>query len=276
MRILIFFMLALFAVVASANQCKYSAERKLDIDPNGLQALTFNMRSSDLNVQGVAGLAHIEIVGKACASDQSRLNGLTISQQRDGDVVTVMPSQAGKQSFSIFGSNYAYIDLTVRVPTTLPIRVQTHSGDAVISDVAALDFDSHSGDLILNQVSGEVALSLHSADVKARDIGALEVRRSGSGDVEASRIHGAVLVGHVGSGDLQFVDVDQGVHVQSVGSGDVSVHRSGGNVTIDAIGSGDISVTDVGGDFVVKSVGSSDIRHRNVKGKVDVPQSDDD
>ncbi len=276
MRILIFSALALFVVAANANECKYNAERKLDIDPKGLQALAFVLGSSDLNVQGVPGLTQIEVIGKACASEQARLAALTLTQQRDGDVVTVTPHQASGQSLGLFGSDYAYVDLKVRVPTTLPIRVQTHSGDAMIADVAALDFDSHSGDLILNRASGAVALSLHSGDVKARDIGPVEVRRSGSGDVDASRVHGAILVGHVGSGDLQFNDVDQGVHVESVGSGNVTVDRAGGNVMIDAIGSGDITVTNVGGDFTVKAVGSGDIHHRNVKGKVDVPKRDDD
>ncbi|MGA9333480.1 MAG: DUF4097 family beta strand repeat-containing protein [Rudaea sp.] len=276
MRILIFSALAMFAVAANANECKFSAERKLDINPNGLQALAFNLGSSDLHVQGVAGLAQIEVIGKACASEQDRLSGLTVTQQRDGDVVTVTPNQAGERSFRLFGSSYAYIDLDVRVPTTLPIRVRTHSGDATIADVAALDFDSHSGDLILDRSSGAVGVSVHSGDVKAQDIGALEVRRSGSGDVQASRIHGAVEIGHVGSGDLRFDDVDQGVHVQSVGSGDVSINRAGANVTIDAIGSGDVSVANVGGDFTVKSAGSGDIHHRNVKGRVDVPRRDDD
>lgn len=276
MRILIFSTLALFAVAANANECKYSAERKLDIDPKGLHALAFELGSSDLNVQGVMGLKQIEVVGRACASEQDKLATLNVVQQRDGDVVTVTPNQVSGQTFSIFGSTYAYVDLTVRVPTSLPIRVKTHSGDATIADVAALDFDSHSGDLILNRASGAVALSLHSADVKARDIGALEVRRTGSGDVQARRIHGSVLVGHVGSGDLQFDDVDQGVHVESVGSGDVTIARAGGSVTIDAIGSGDLNVADVGGDFTVKSAGSGDIHHHNVKGKVDVPTRDDD
>lgn len=275
MRILFFSVLALCVVAAHANECKYSAERKLAIDPQGLQALAFDMSSSDLHVRGVAGLTQIEVTGKACASAQDRLAGLTVAQKREGDVVTLTPHQAGEQSFSIFGSSYAYIDLDVRVPTTLAVRVQTHSGDTTIDAVAALDFDSHSGDLVLNHVTGDVALSVHSGDVKARDIGPLQVRRAGSGDVQASNIHGAVRVGHVGSGDMQFDDVAQGVSVQSIGSGNVNVHHAGGNVTIDAIGSGDVDVSEIDGDFVVKSAGSGDIDHHGVKGKVDLPRRDD-
>ena len=276
MRILIFSVLALVVVAANANECKYSAERKLTIDPTQLQSLAFTMGSSDLHVHGVADLAQIEVTGKACASEQDRLAGLTVTQARKDDVVTLTPNQAGEQSFSIFGSNYAYIDLDVRVPTTLAIRVQTHSGDTTIDDVASLDFDSHSGDLVVHRIRGGVVVSVHSGDVTARDIGALQVRRAGSGDVQASAIHGAVIVGHVGSGDMAFDDVAQSVLVQSIGSGNVNVNRVGGNVTIDAIGSGDVEIADVSGDFVVKSAGSGDISHHGVKGKIDVPKRDDD
>jgi len=47
-------------------------------------------------------------------------------------------------------------------------------------------------------------------------------------------------------------------------------------VVIDSIGSGDVTASDVGGDFIVKASGSGDIHHHGVKGKVSVPERDDD
>lgn len=269
--------LCLFAGSAlAASPCSYTAERNLDIDPAGVHALVLKLGSSDLKARGVAGLTRIEVHGNACASEESKLAGLTVDQSRNGDRVTVTPNQANQQTFSLFGSNYAYIDLEVRVPATLAIEVKANSGDADIADVAALDFDSHSGDLIVHHVSGDVAVEMHSGDVKADDLGSIEVRRSGSGDVHASNVHGDVKVGHVGSGDLGFDNVAKSVHVESIGSGDVTVNHAGGDVVIGSIGSGDVNADDVGGDFVVKSAGSGDIHHHGVKGKVDVPKRNDD
>ena len=277
MRVVVCLILSLLAGSAfAAFPCSYTAERKLDIDPAGLHSLAFKLGSSDLQVRGVTGLAKIEVRGKACASEEAKLVGLTVDQSRAGDRVTLTPNQANEQTFSLFGSNYAYIDLEVRVPATLAIEVKANSGDANIADVAALDFDSHSGDLIVHHVNGEVAVEVHSGDIKADDIGGLEVRRSGSGDVRATQVHGQIKVGHVGSGDLGFDDVAKSVQVESVGSGDVSVNRAGGDVVIGSIGSGDINVDGVGGDFVVRKAGSSDIHHHGVKGKVDVPRRDAD
>lgn len=276
MRVVVCLILSLCVGNVLANECRYSAERNFDIDPAGLHALAFKLGSSDLQVRGVAGLAQIEVRGRACASAEASLAGLTIDQSRAGDRVTLTPNQASQQTFSLFGSNYAYVDLDVRVPATLSIEVKSTSGDASIVDVAALDFDSHSGDLIVHHVGGEVAVEVHSGDVRAEDVGSLEVRRAGSGDVRASKVHGDIKAGHVGSGDLGFDDVGKSVHVESIGSGDVTVDRAAGDVVVGSIGSGDITVNDIGGDFVVKKAGSSDIHHHGVKGKVDVPKRDDD
>jgi hypothetical protein len=262
--------------VSHANQCKFSAERNLDIDPAGLHALALKLGSSDAHVRGVAGLAKIEVRGKACASEGARLAGLTIEQARNGDTVTVTPHQDGERTISLFGSSYAYIDLDVRLPQTLAITIDTHSGDSDVADVAALDFSSHSGDLLLNRVDGDVAIETGSGDIHTEDVGSLDLRRVGSGDVRAKQVRGEVTVGHVGSGNLTFKNVGKNVRVESVGSGDVEVDDVAGDVAVAAIGSGDVDADGVGGAFTVKSAGSSDITYHNVKGRVDVPRRDDD
>jgi hypothetical protein len=276
MRILMLAVLGLFACAATANECKFSAERNLDIDAAGLHAVMLKLGSSDAHATGVAGLTKIEVRGKACASEESRLAGLTVSQSRDGDHVVVTPNQAHEQTFSWFGSDYAYIDLDVRLPATLALQIETTSGDANVADVASLDYSSHSGDLMLHHAGGAVAVEVHSGDVNADDIGAFSLRRSGSGDVRANKVRGDVKVGHVGSGDLGFTDVTGSVNVESVGSGDVNVDRVGGDIVIGSIGSGDVTVDGVGGGFTVKSAGSGDIHHHNVKGKIDLPKRDED
>jgi DUF4097 and DUF4098 domain-containing protein YvlB len=276
MRAMLCLVLIFFSSNALAYQCQFSAERNLDIDPAGLHALAFEIGSSDLHVRGVPGLAKVEVHGKACASEESKLAGLTVEQARSGDRVTVTPHQSNEQTFSVFGSNYAYIDLEVRVPEKLAVEVKSRSGDADIADIGSLDFSSHSGDLILHRVAGDVAVEVHSGDIIADEVGSLTVRHAGSGDVKAHGVRGEVKVGNVGSGDLGFNDISRGVHVDSVGSGDVTVNHAGGDVVIGSVGSGDISVASIGGDFRVGAAGSGDIHHRDVKGKIELPRGHDD
>ena len=278
MRLMFFATFSLLAanVSAATFECRFAAERPLDIDPAGVRALVLKLESSDAHVRGVAGLNRIEVRGKACASQEDWLADLTVAQGREGDRVVVTTNQHRGNTISLFHSSYAYIDLEVRIPASLALQIQSNSGDADVADIAVLDFATQSGDLIANRVSGAITAELGSGDIKAEDIGSLELRRSGSGDVRARRVRGDVRIGNVGSGDLAFEEVSNSVRVNSVGSGDVGVRGAGGDVVIDSIGSGDVTASDVGGDFIVKASGSGDIHHHGVKGRVSVPERDDD
>ena len=278
MRILSGLILATVSTAALADHdCKFSAERNLDIDPAGLKALTIVLGSSDAKVEGVAGIKRIEVRGKACASEEEWLKDLTVDQERGADRVRVSTSKNhGGTHINLFGSSYAYIDLSVRMPTDLALEVDAGSGDADVGNVASLRFTSGSGDLNAHHVAGDVAVKVGSGDAIIDDIGSLDVERVGSGDIRASNARGEVKVGHVGSGDVNFADVKGGVHIESVGSGDVGVRRAGGDVEIGSIGSGDVSVDGVGGNFIVHSAGSGDLHHHQVTGKVQVPKRHED
>ena len=271
MRLILGSILLFSASSALADHCQFSADRHFDIDPAGLRALRFELGSSDLQVHGVAGLAKIEVHGKACASEQAWLADLDMTQARDGNKVTVKPTPHAHHNGGL-GDNYAYIDFDVRVPVGLALEVDSGSGDSNISNIAALDFESGSGDLKLDKVTGAVNVKVGSGDVIASDLGSFGLRSAGSGDVNANTVHNDVKVGHVGSGDLHFADVHGAVQIDSIGSGDLGVQRIGGDVVVGAIGSGDISAEHVTGNLVVKAAGSGEIHHSQISGKVDVPQ----
>ena len=278
MRVLFGLILAAVSTAALADHdCKFSAERNLDIDLAGLKALTLVLGSSDAQVEGVAGIKRIEVRGKACASEEEWLKDLTVDQERSGDRVRVTTSKNRSGThINLFGSSYAYIDLTVRIPTDLALEVDAGSGDADVTNVASLRFTSGSGDLKAHHIVGDVLVKVGSGDAIIDDIGGLNVERVGSGDIRASNSRGDIKVGHVGSGDVTFADVRGSVRIESVGSGDVGVRRTGGDVEIGSIGSGDVTVDGVGGNFIVHSAGSGDLHHHQVTGKVDVPKRHQD
>lgn len=275
MRALVGLVLTAVSSFAFANhECKFSAERSLDIDPSGLKTLALVLGPSDAHVRGDAGLKRIEVRGKACASEQEWLKDLDLGQERGSDRATVTMSKEHSSFHNGFGS-YAYIDLEVRLPAGLALEIQTGSGDAEVAGVAALTFHAGSGDLNADHIAGAATVSVGSGDVVIRDLGSLTVERTGSGDIQASAVRGEVKVGHVGSGDLRFAEVRGGVHIESVGSGDVTVSGAGGDVVVGSVGSGDVTVDGVGGNFVVHSAGSGDLHHRNVTGKIEVPSRHD-
>jgi hypothetical protein len=269
-------LIAASAPALAMHECKFTAERNFDIDPAGLKDLKLVLGSSDARVEGVAGAKRIEVRGKACASEEGWLKGLTVTQERAGDRATVTTRHEDGPHMGGWGTSYAFIDLEVRLPAELVVDVDAGSGDANVTNVAALHFGSGSGDLNAAHVAGPLSIKVGSGDVIADDVGSIAIERVGSGDIRATTVRGEATVGHVGSGDVKFSDVRGGVHVESVGSGDLIASRVGGDVEVGSIGSGDVTATDVGGSFIVHSAGSGDLRHRNITGKVDVPRRHED
>ncbi len=263
----------LLASAAHADDCKHRAARDLDIGVAGVESLVLELGASDLDVRGVAGLDRIEVRGKACASSAELLERVRVSERREGGRVILRAERDG-QSWSLFGSAYASLDLEVRIPQTLALEVDTGSGDAVVADVAALAWRAGSGDLEARNVAGLLRAKVGSGDVEAREAGSFILDSTGSGDFNVEGVRGDVEVGSGGSGDLTFRRVDGSVRVGHVGSGDVDLRDIGGSVTVDSTGSGDVTVDGVRGDLTVKSQGSGDTSHRNVTGKVDVPTDD--
>jgi len=266
---------AMLPAAALANECRFTAQHDFDVDAAGLKAVAFALGSSDVVVEGVPGLSKVEIRGKACASEQDWLAGLSLEQQRNGDRLVVTPRAERNVGWHWFGSSYAYIDVRVRVPAALAIDIKGSSADAEVSGVAALDFESSSGDLDARRIAGALVSKASSGDIKADDIGSVEVRGTGSGDVELRDVRGDAQVSSSGSGDLHFSNVGGSVHVGSVGSGDVEINHVERDAAVDRIGSGDITAGAIGGDFTVGSKGSGDISQHDVRGKVTLPRERD-
>ncbi|MBS0581493.1 MAG: hypothetical protein JSS42_00135 [Proteobacteria bacterium] len=268
---LILIPLLLVSPFAAAGECQFSAERNLDIDSAGLQALRMQLGSSDLNLQGDPAATRIEVRGKACASEQAWLDELQIEQSRQGGKAVVKtaphPTHVG-----VFGKHYAYIDFVVRVPANLAIEVESGSGDTHAANIASLDYHAGSGDLNLDHAAGAVSVTVGSGDVVASHVGSFKLGNAGSGDMHVSDVQGDATIGHVGSGDLSFSDVRGSLRADSIGSGDVVAERIGRDVFIGSIGSGDVTAKTVGGGLTVRSAGSGDIHHSGVVGKVEVPK----
>jgi hypothetical protein len=268
--------LSLFALLPAlaAAECRYTAERNFDVPAAGLATVGFDLGSSDLVIEGVSGLNQVEVRGRACASDPAWLDQLTVDQRHNGNRLDITPHNGHDLRGNWTGSNYAYVDLRVRMPAKLAAAIRADSGDARVADITSLEFDTSSGDLEANHITGELGIEVSSGDVRGRDIGSVDVRSSSSGDIVLHDVHGPVSVARVGSGDLSMDGVAS-VSVGSVGSGDVWVGNAAGDVTVESIGSGDVRVDGVNGNFRVGSKGSGDVSHRNVRGSVSVPDDDD-
>lgn len=240
----------------AGDRCAFQAPRHLSADLAGVRSVRVEVNSYSLHLSGSDGAKGLSLDGRACASSQSLLDTLTVSQHREGDQLVV--ELGGERHFGIalFGSSMSDLNVTIRLPSSVPVQVEVGSGDADVTGVAQLDGHVGSGDLHAHRIAGRFASSVGSGDVDADEVGSLDLGSVGSGDFKLSGIKGDARVG-------------------SIGSGDVSLSHVGGNVQADTLGSGDLSVDDVAGDFQLGAKGSGDVNQHGVKGKVSVPHDDD-
>jgi hypothetical protein len=242
--------------VYAADQCRYQAPRNLQLDLAGVHGVQIDVNSYDLHVNGTPGARQLVVNGRACASDQSLLDKLQITQRREGDQLIIELGGQNMFSFHLFGSSYTNLEANVQLPPELPLTVRVGSGDATVAGLQQLRSVVGSGDLHVSNIAGAFSTSVGSGDADASDVGSLQVGSVGSGDFKARGVKGDARVG-------------------SIGSGDVTLHNVGGSVHVDTLGSGDLGVHDVGGDLSLGAKGSGDVDHSGVKGKVSVPRDDD-
>jgi hypothetical protein len=265
---------ALILVSTSAfgwgDSCDYRASRNLDIDAKNLASFELLARAGDLEIVGDPNRSTIEILGSACASEESLLPGIKLTQRRDGDrqIVEVVMPDVGVS----WWSEQASLDLVVRLPARLLLKLQDSSGDTQVSGVAALDATDSSGDFEARDIAGNAQLQDSSGDLSLQGIGGtVTIANDSSGDVSISDGQRDAIVEVDSSGNLLLRNIRGNATVTHDSSGDITFDHIGGSALVGNDSSGDINAYDIGMAFTVGSDTSGDIDHRNVQGKVSVP-----
>ena len=276
LRVATFVLLTGLPLAALADDCDFTAERTLDFDAKGLSAFKLDTGAGDLVVEGVPGLAKVEVRGKACASEEKALAGIQLFQQREGDIASVgtkIPDEGF--SWSLFSSHYAYMDVHVRMPSGLKLDLRDSSGDLEVSGLTnGLDVKDSSGDIDLHDLVGAVNVTDTSGDILVRHIsGDFTVISDSSGDINVDDVKGSAIVQEDSSGDISLKHVTLDARVDRDSSGDIDFSDIGRDAIVGADGSGDIVADNVHRNFTVgaKSGGGGEIRHHDVTGEVTLP-----
>lgn len=265
-------LLAALPFGASAQRaCQDSETRDLALDLAGIKTVVFEIGAQELVLTASKGAA-VSVNAKACASERSLLQQLSLTQHRAGDKLIVRADRDANMSWNS-GKRYAYLQVRASLPDTLPVQVKVGSGEAVVSGVASLSLDVGSGDAKASRVRGMVYADVGSGDIELDDIGGLSAISVGSGDLTARSVRGGAKIGSVGSGDLDVSGTEGSVQLGSVGSGDATLTNIGGDITVDRVGSGDLDVERTRGRLTVRKLGSGSLNHRDVAGSIDVPRN---
>jgi len=229
-----FIVMAMFAAsLAQAGSKQYSEVRDLELAAEGLSELFIDAGAGELIVTGVEGAGDIRVTATITVDDGDAENTrkylekrLRLTLERDGDRGVLISNFRNNWTWSSGGT----IDLDVRVPAGLDLRVDDGSGAIRISDVVA--------------------------SVKVDDgSGPMEISNTGPVDIDD------------GSGSITIRGAAGDVYIND-GSGSISITSVSGSVRIDD-GSGSIDVDDVEKDLILDDIGSGAVTYTNVRGVVE-------
>jgi DUF4097 and DUF4098 domain-containing protein YvlB len=258
------------AAMAWGEDCKFSAERSGGIDTTGADKVVIRAGAGNLKVVGVNS-ARVDARGKACANKQALLDSIQISVRREGNVVLVETTLPQNDDDWSWGRNeYAYLDIDIKLPSSIAVEAIDSSGEASFSDLKSLQVQDSSGELEISRIAGALIVGDSSGDVEIENAGSVRLQDS-SGDVQIDEVRGDVEVLVDSSGELRISRVDGSVDVDQDSSGGIRIEDVRGSVIVDSDSSGDIFAGRVGGDFTVGSDSSGSIEHESVRGKIRVP-----
>ena len=252
---------------AAADECEYSRPLDAELDAAGASGLFLDAAAGYLVIEGRPGGGPVVVEGRACASQERRLDDIRLETGRRGDTL-VVEVDIPEMNFSWGG--YARLDLKVTVPSDLDLRVRDGSGETRVSGVASLDLEDGSGEIHVADVAGDVTIDDGSGELEVRDVTGRVRISDGSGEIEIRNV-GEVHIEEDGSGEIDIAEVRGDVEIDSDGSGGIVVHDVIGGVTIGSDGSGSISVSRVSGGFELGSDGSGSVDVEDVEGTVRIP-----
>ena len=259
--------------LAWGDGCKLRADRAAGVDAKGVEKVVVRTGAGDMKVIGRGNATRIEARGVACAAKQELLDAAQITVRREGNVVYVETDLPQNKDGWSFGNNeYAYIDIGIALPSSIPVDATDSSGDAAFEDLKALTLQDSSGDLTIHRIAGFTDVNDSSGDLEIDNAGSVRVSDS-SGDIEINEVHGDAEIVIDSSGDIRITKVEGNVRVQQDSSGGIRVEDVKGNVDVDSDSSGDIYAGRVKGNFTVSQDSSGSIEHESIDGRVNVPRN---
>ncbi|GHE78945.1 DUF4097 family beta strand repeat-containing protein [Thalassotalea profundi] len=136
------------------------------------------------------------------------------------------------------------IDLEVRLPSHLYVKIDDGSGSMSLSNIASADIIDGSGSITVNDITGDLTIDDGSGSITITNIAGDLTINDGSGSINAEKLKGSVKIKD-GSGDITINNAEQGVTI-SDGSGSITVDHAA-SFTLLSDGSGGVKVSNISG-----------------------------
>ena len=225
----------LLAAAARGEDCRTAADRTASSPLTGIERIEIETQAGDLHVTGAPGATAAEARGKACASGDDMLEGITLEMERADKVLRITSKTPAGSMLRMFGrASYARLDLYITIPANLPVTLVDTSGDLEVAGVAALDLKDDSGDILVHDIARDVTIDDDSGDLTVTNVKGNVTLKDRSGDIKVRNVGGTVEVTSDTSGDIDVQEVAHGLIVRSDSSGEINFSGVHGNVEIPA------------------------------------------
>jgi hypothetical protein len=221
------------ASLASAEFGGHTEARDLRLPAEGITVLELDTGAGSLKITGVADAEDVWVNAliRIDEDDEQKIrrvieSDMNLVLEKTGDRARLTATFDDK--FWGDSDDHA-IDLEVRMPTSMKLKV-----------------DDGAGSIDIREVSADIRIDDGSGSILIRNIGNLRID-DGSGSISV----------HAAAGDVSIDD----------GSGQISVEQVGGSVIIDD-GSGAIDIRDVEHDLIIIDEGSGSLAVSNIRGTV--------
>jgi DUF4097 and DUF4098 domain-containing protein YvlB len=226
------------ASLASAEFGGYTEARNLQLPADGIAVLELDTGAGSLTITGVADAEDIRVNAQIRIIEDDEQ---TIRKVIESDMNLALERNSDRARLTATfddkfwgGSDEHSIDLEVRMPASMKLKV-----------------DDGAGPIDIREVSADIRIDDGSGPILIRNIGNLRID-DGSGSINV----------HAAAGDVTIDD----------GSGLISVEQVGGSVIIDD-GSGAIDIRDVEYDLIIVDEGSGSLAVSDIRGTVKTDES---
>ena len=180
--------------------------------------------------------------------EKQRKEGTADEARRAFEDVEVTTEQQGNDVYlrvdhsRWLGRNGMSIEMTVQVPYTYDLDVETAGGSIIIADL--------DGEIRAKTAGGSIRIGATQGDVNARTLGGSIRIGPTEGGVSAKTLGGSIDIGDA-NGDVSAQTMGGSIRVGRT-EGDLTAYTMGGNITVEAV-SGKASAKTLGGKVRVGS-----------------------
>jgi len=233
-------------VTVNASSLDYKETKNLTLSSANISQLKIDAGAGYLKITGDNSIDKIEVKAIIEAVDEE----FKLSLKQKGDHAMLI-ADANPNNYFSKGFHSPKIDLIVKVPSHLSLKVHDGSGEMTIHNIKKdVNIDDGSGSIDISDIGGNLEIDDGSGNMTISNVTGNIIIDDGSGSLEIEKVGGTLNI-EDGSGGMDIVDVAGLVTIDD-GSGSINLKRLQNGVTIIEEGSGGLKMSDIKGSVSMK------------------------